>query len=123
VHTNQSFPGKKEDFPSVQAYENWQKKEVKQLTELMKSLMLMNPNLSIATSSEQDVGSTNLLARQSTDSYASISNSSTSSISVGDTVSMIVVATNLYPVGGHWLLYIYSIRPQRMLSILDEHVS
>jgi hypothetical protein len=48
----------------------------------MKSLMLMNPNLSIATSSEQDVGNTNLLARKSTDSLVSISSSSNSSITV-----------------------------------------
>jgi hypothetical protein len=76
VHTNQSFPGKKEDFPTIQAYENWQKREVKQMTELMKSMMLVNPNLSIATSSEVDVGTGNLLARQSTDSTNS--NNSTS---------------------------------------------
>jgi hypothetical protein len=55
---------------------------VKQLTELMKTLMLMNPNLSIATSSEQDVGNTNLLARQSTDSFASISSSASSTVNV-----------------------------------------
>ncbi|KAI8362653.1 hypothetical protein BD560DRAFT_484076 [Blakeslea trispora] len=54
VHTNQPFPGRRDDFPTTQAYENWQKKEVKQLQELMKSLMLMNPNLSIATSNETD---------------------------------------------------------------------
>lgn len=36
--------------------------------------MLMNPNLSIASSSEVDVGNTNLLARQnSIDSYSSVS--------------------------------------------------
>ncbi|KAF1804198.1 hypothetical protein V8B55DRAFT_1512014 [Mucor lusitanicus] len=87
VHTNQPFPGKREDFPSSQAYENWQKKEVKQLTELMKTLMLMNPNLSIATSSEQDVGNTNLLARQSTDSFASISSSASSTVNVADASS------------------------------------
>ncbi|KAI9486716.1 MAG: hypothetical protein EXX96DRAFT_604807 [Benjaminiella poitrasii] len=68
VHTNQSFPGKREDFPDAQAYENWQKKEVKQLTELMNSLMLMHPNLSLSASSEVDVGNTNLLARQSKNS-------------------------------------------------------
>jgi hypothetical protein len=74
VHTNQAFPGRKEDFPTPQAYDNWQKRELKQLTELMKSLMLMNPNLSIASSSEVDVGNTNLLARQSSiDSYSSLS--------------------------------------------------
>lgn len=55
MHTNQPFPGRRDDFPTTQAYENWQKKEVKQLQELMKSLMLMNPNLSIATSNETDV--------------------------------------------------------------------
>lgn len=40
----------------------------------MNSMMLMNPNLSIAPSSEVDVGNTNLLSRQkSTDSNSSIS--------------------------------------------------
>jgi hypothetical protein len=60
VHTNQPFPGRREDFPSAAVYDNWQKREVKQLTELMKSMMLMNPNLSLG--SETDVGSSNLLA-------------------------------------------------------------
>jgi hypothetical protein len=49
VHTNQSLT--KQDFSTVQAYENWQKREVKQLTELMNSLMLMNPKLSIVDTS------------------------------------------------------------------------
>ncbi|KAF7728272.1 hypothetical protein EC973_006446 [Apophysomyces ossiformis] len=62
VHTNQPFPGRREDFPTQQVYDNWQKREVKQLTELMKTLMLMNPNLSLAATSETDVGSSNLLA-------------------------------------------------------------
>ncbi|GAB5586840.1 hypothetical protein Unana1_01740 [Umbelopsis nana] len=60
VHTNQPFPGRREDFPSPAVYDNWQKREVKQLTELMKSMMLMNPKLSLG--SETDVGSSNLLA-------------------------------------------------------------
>ncbi|KAG2181874.1 hypothetical protein INT44_008690 [Umbelopsis vinacea] len=60
VHTNQPFPGRREDFPSSSVWDNWQKREVKQLTELMKSMMLMNPNLSLG--SETDVGSSNLLA-------------------------------------------------------------
>jgi len=60
VHTNQPFPGRREDFPSPAVYDNWQKREVKQLTELMKSMMLMNSNLSLG--SETDVGSSNLLS-------------------------------------------------------------
>ncbi|KAJ2961577.1 hypothetical protein NQZ79_g3174 [Umbelopsis isabellina] len=60
VHMNQPFPGRREDFPSTAVYDNWQKREVQQLTELMKSMMLMNPNLSLG--SETDVGSSNLLA-------------------------------------------------------------
>ncbi|KAG0163815.1 hypothetical protein DFQ28_011189 [Apophysomyces sp. BC1034] len=62
VHTNQPFPGRREDFPTPQVYDNWQKREVKQLTELMKTLMLMNPNLSLAATSKTDVGSSNLLS-------------------------------------------------------------
>ncbi|KAI8098717.1 uncharacterized protein BX664DRAFT_354245 [Halteromyces radiatus] len=62
VHTNQPFPGRREDYASQQVYDNWQKREVKQLTELMKSLMLMNPNLSLGAGSETDVGKSNLLS-------------------------------------------------------------
>jgi hypothetical protein len=62
VHTNQPFPGRREDYASQQVYDNWQKREVKQLTELMKSLMLMNPNLSLGAGSETDVGNSNLLS-------------------------------------------------------------
>lgn len=62
VHTNQPFPGRREDYASQQVYDNWQKREVKQLTELMKSLMLMNPKLSIGAGSETDVGKSNLLS-------------------------------------------------------------
>ncbi|KAG0169801.1 hypothetical protein DFQ30_003238, partial [Apophysomyces sp. BC1015] len=62
VHTNQPFPGRREDFPDVHVYDNWHKREVKQLTELMKSLMLMNPNLALSAASETDVGSSNLLS-------------------------------------------------------------
>ena len=62
VHTNQSFPGRREDFPSQQAYENWQRREVKQLTELMNTMMLMKPNLALNAASETDVGFSNLLS-------------------------------------------------------------
>lgn len=76
VHIN----SKKDDFPTLQAYENWQKTELKQLTELMNSMMLMNPNLSIAPSSEVDY--TNLLSRQnSTDSYNSTSSQNSDTLS------------------------------------------
>ncbi|KAI8388415.1 uncharacterized protein BYT42DRAFT_510820 [Radiomyces spectabilis] len=62
VHTNQPYPGRKEDFPTQQAYDSWQKKEVKQLTELMNTIMLMNPKFSLGAGSEMDVGSSNLLS-------------------------------------------------------------
>ncbi|KAI7901688.1 uncharacterized protein BX663DRAFT_487397 [Cokeromyces recurvatus] len=84
VHTNQSFPGKKEDFLNTQAYENWQKKEVKQLTELINTLMLMYPNLSLSASSEVDVGNTNLLARQSSIDSIQSQNTFTKSMSSSD---------------------------------------
>ncbi|KAI7868232.1 hypothetical protein BDF14DRAFT_1881026 [Spinellus fusiger] len=63
VHTNQPYPGRREDFSGQQIYDNWQKRELKQLTELMKTLMLMNPKLSLGAGSETDVGSSNLLAK------------------------------------------------------------
>ncbi|KAI9305848.1 hypothetical protein BJ944DRAFT_282170 [Cunninghamella echinulata] len=47
VHTNQPFPGKSDDFGDRLAYEAWQKKEVKQLSELLKTLTLLDPNLSM----------------------------------------------------------------------------
>ncbi|CDS04773.1 hypothetical protein LRAMOSA07303 [Lichtheimia ramosa] len=65
VHTNQSFPGRREDFPDQQAYENWQRREVKQLTELMNTLMLMKPNLALSSTGERDVGSSNMLSGES----------------------------------------------------------
>lgn len=72
----------KDDFSTIQAYDNWKKSEVKQLTELMNTLMLLNPNLSISSSSEVDVGNTNLLSRKSTDSYSSISSSNSVKLSI-----------------------------------------
>lgn len=65
VHTNQPFPGRREDFPDQQAYENWQRREVKQLTELMNTLMLMKPNLALSSTGERDVGSSNMLSGES----------------------------------------------------------
>ncbi|KAL0089298.1 hypothetical protein F4703DRAFT_1973871 [Phycomyces blakesleeanus] len=62
VHTGQSFPGKRDDFPDKQVFDNWQMREVKQLTEMMKSMMLLNPTLAISANSETDVGSSNLLS-------------------------------------------------------------
>ncbi|KAG2221341.1 hypothetical protein INT45_014025 [Circinella minor] len=64
VHTNHSFPGRREDFPSQTAYENWQRREVKQLTELMNTIMLMKPNLALNAASETDMGMSNLLASE-----------------------------------------------------------
>jgi hypothetical protein len=67
VHTNQSFPGRREDFSSQLGYDNWQKREVKQLQELMKTTMLLNPNLSIANSGEQEFSSSLLSSRRGSD--------------------------------------------------------
>ncbi|KAI9243823.1 hypothetical protein BDA99DRAFT_529801 [Phascolomyces articulosus] len=64
VHTNHSFPGRREDFPSQTAYENWQRREVKQLGELMNTMMLLKPNLALNAASEMDMGGTNLLASE-----------------------------------------------------------
>ncbi|OAD78410.1 hypothetical protein PHYBLDRAFT_69648 [Phycomyces blakesleeanus NRRL 1555(-)] len=80
VHTNQPFPGRREDFPSQQMYDNWQKRELKQLTELMKTLMLMNPKLSLGAGSETDVGSSNLLAKGPTRRQGSLTDTNRSSI-------------------------------------------
>ncbi|KAI7861970.1 hypothetical protein BDF14DRAFT_1737371 [Spinellus fusiger] len=46
VHNGQLFPGRLEDFPNQQVFDQWQQREVKQLTELIKSMMLLNPSLS-----------------------------------------------------------------------------
>ncbi|KAI9317539.1 hypothetical protein BX666DRAFT_2026816 [Dichotomocladium elegans] len=45
ISTNQPFPGRKEDFPSQQAYDNWQRREVQQISELIKTLILIKPSL------------------------------------------------------------------------------
>ncbi|KAI8096728.1 uncharacterized protein BX664DRAFT_291795 [Halteromyces radiatus] len=47
VHTNQPYPAKSDDFPNRQTYDAWQKREVKQLSELLKTLTLLDPNLSM----------------------------------------------------------------------------
>jgi hypothetical protein len=70
VHTNQPYPGRKEDFATQLGYDNWKTRELKQLQELMKSIMLLNPNLSIAATGEQDVGSSNLLSGNRTSTEA-----------------------------------------------------
>ncbi|KAI9005425.1 hypothetical protein CLU79DRAFT_841103 [Phycomyces nitens] len=80
VHTNQPFPGRREDFPSQQMYDNWQKRELKQLNELMKTLMLMNPKLSLGAGSETDVGSSNLLAKGPTRRQGSLTDANRTSI-------------------------------------------
>ena len=71
INTNQPFPGRREDFASQQAYDFWVAREKKYLNGLM-TVMVMNPNLTLTNKSEQDVGSTNLLAgRRSSDSRRS----------------------------------------------------
>lgn len=55
IHMNQPFPGRREDFPTQQAYENWQRREIKQLTELMNTLMLMKPDLALNSANQSDV--------------------------------------------------------------------
>ncbi|RCI06704.1 hypothetical protein CU098_011502 [Rhizopus stolonifer] len=72
VNTNQPFPGRREDFSSQQAYDTWVGREKKYLQGLM-TIMVTSSSLSLNISSEQDVGSTNLLSgvgigRRSSDS-------------------------------------------------------
>lgn len=45
IQTGQPFPGRREDYPNQQAYERWKTREVQQLSELIKTLMLLNPGL------------------------------------------------------------------------------
>ncbi|KAG1471384.1 hypothetical protein G6F56_002153 [Rhizopus delemar] len=52
INTNQSFPGRREDFASQPAYDSWVAREKKYLNGLM-TVMVMNPHLSI-TNKEQD---------------------------------------------------------------------
>ncbi|KAG1257362.1 hypothetical protein G6F68_009340 [Rhizopus microsporus] len=71
INMNQPFPGKREDFASQQAYDFWVAREKKYLNGLM-TVMVMNPNLTLANKSEQDIGPTNLLTgRRSSDSRRS----------------------------------------------------
>ena len=81
VHTNHSFPGRREDFPSQTAYENWQRREVKQLTELMNTIMLMKPNLALNAASETDMGMSNLLASEGARSRNSLPQTEHDSVS------------------------------------------
>jgi hypothetical protein len=61
VNTNQPFPGRREDFPSQQAYDAWLTREKKYLQGLM-TIIVSNPSFSLSMGNEQDVGSTNLLS-------------------------------------------------------------
>ncbi|CEI86212.1 hypothetical protein RMCBS344292_00656 [Rhizopus microsporus] len=71
INMNQPFPGKREDFASQQAYDFWVAREKKYLNGLM-TVIVMNPNLTLANKSEQDIGPTNLLTgRRSSDSRRS----------------------------------------------------
>ena len=81
VHTNHSFPGRREDFPSQTAYENWQRREVIQLTELMNTIMLMKPNLALNAASETDMGMSNLLASEGARSRNSLPQTEHDSVS------------------------------------------
>ncbi|KAI8333569.1 hypothetical protein BC941DRAFT_433809 [Chlamydoabsidia padenii] len=58
VHTNQPYPAKVDDFPNRQSYDAWQKREVKQLSELLKTLTLLDPNLTMGNG-DHDGGITN----------------------------------------------------------------
>ncbi|KAI8338001.1 hypothetical protein BC941DRAFT_424318 [Chlamydoabsidia padenii] len=53
VHTNQPYPAKSDDFADRRSYDAWQTREVKQLSELLKTLTLMDPTLSM-TGGEMD---------------------------------------------------------------------
>ncbi|CAO3595997.1 unnamed protein product [Absidia cylindrospora] len=59
VHTNQPYPAKVDDFPNRQSYDAWQKREVKQLSELLKTLTLLDPNLSMGGGIGDDGGMAN----------------------------------------------------------------
>ncbi|KAI8975730.1 hypothetical protein BDF20DRAFT_977296 [Mycotypha africana] len=61
LNTNQSFPGRREDFTSQQAYNAWLAREKKYLQGVM-TVMVSSPTFSLNISNEQDVGSTNLLS-------------------------------------------------------------
>lgn len=58
VHTNQPYPAKVDDFPTRHSYDAWQKREVKQLSELLKTLTLLDPNLTMGNG-DHDGGMTN----------------------------------------------------------------
>lgn len=55
------FPGRKEDFATQQGYDAWLTREKKFLQGLM-TIMVTSATFSLDSSSEQDVGSTNLLS-------------------------------------------------------------
>lgn len=45
---NKVHIAKPTDFPTQQSYDTWQKREIKQLSELLKTLSLLDPNLPTA---------------------------------------------------------------------------
>lgn len=83
VNTNQPFPGRREDFSNQQAYESWLAREKKYFQSLM-TIMVTSSTLTLSTTSEQDVGSGNLLSgnngrRPSDSKRSSVYGSSTTS--------------------------------------------
>lgn len=64
LNQNLSFPGKREDFSSQQAYDTWLTREKKYLQGLM-TVIVTSASFSLDISSEQDVGSANLLSSSS----------------------------------------------------------
>lgn len=55
------FPGRREDFATQQGYDAWLTREKKYLQGLM-TVMVTSATFSLDSSSEQDVGSANLLS-------------------------------------------------------------
>ncbi|RCI06748.1 hypothetical protein CU098_013112 [Rhizopus stolonifer] len=74
VHSNQSFLGKREDFRTDEAFDQWQKTEIKQLTEKMNTIIYLNPKLSLPSPTEEtEIRKIDLVRRSRTASVSSVS--------------------------------------------------
>lgn len=98
MNTNQSFPGRREDFSNQQAYDTWLTREKKYLQGLM-TIMVTSPTFSLNIGNEQDVGSTNLLSgRRASDSKrTSVYGNLTATDDVSSSVTSLIANIQLTP--------------------------
>ncbi|KAI9266940.1 hypothetical protein BY458DRAFT_437538 [Sporodiniella umbellata] len=80
INSHHSLFDKRDHFLTKEAYEHWQQTEIKQLTEKMNSIILLNPKLSANLQKEDLFGKIDVFKRARSSSISSVSVSSILSI-------------------------------------------